>query len=168
MSEFWDWAVEAYGRGGVAEACLALQDDHGQCVPLLLWAAWRGMTGARIGDDAGTRAVALSRAWSEGVIAPLRAARRRLKTPLSEGDENDRLPLREHIKAIELEAEQALMRQLESLPGERRDVPPPFRPALVLDGLRRTAQLWSPDFPAEGVARLAEALTKGENLRYNA
>lgn len=167
MSKFWDWAVEAYGRDGVADACLALQDDHGQCVPLLLWAAWRGTTAARISDDVGRRAVAMSRAWSDGVITPLRSVRRRLKTALSEGDETVRLPLRDQVKAIELEAERALMRQLESLPGEPRAAPAPFRSALVLDSLGRIAGLWSPGFPAEGVARLSEALTKGENLRYN-
>ncbi len=167
MSEFWDWAVEAYGRDGVAEACLALQDDHGQCVPLLLWAAWRGMTGARISDDVGTRAVAMARAWSDGVTAPLRSVRRRMKTPLSEGDDAVRLALRDKVKAIELEAERALMQLLESLSGEPRAVPAPFRTVLVLDSLGRIAGLWSPGFPAEGVARLSEALTKGENLRYN-
>ena len=36
----WDWAVAAYGRPGVAPACLDLQDRFEQNVPLLLAAAW--------------------------------------------------------------------------------------------------------------------------------
>jgi uncharacterized protein (TIGR02444 family) len=40
VSVFWEWALDAYARPGVAEACLELQDVHGQNVPLLLWAAW--------------------------------------------------------------------------------------------------------------------------------
>ena len=36
----WDWSLEAYGQPGVPEACLALQDGHGQNTSLLLWAVW--------------------------------------------------------------------------------------------------------------------------------
>ncbi|HEY9218729.1 MAG TPA: TIGR02444 family protein, partial [Phenylobacterium sp.] len=38
----WDWVVAVYERPGVPEACLTLQDDHGQHTSLLLWAAWTG------------------------------------------------------------------------------------------------------------------------------
>ena len=36
----WDWALEAYAQPGVPEACLALQDAHGQNTSLLLWAVY--------------------------------------------------------------------------------------------------------------------------------
>ncbi|OZA82811.1 MAG: TIGR02444 family protein, partial [Caulobacter sp. 39-67-4] len=36
----WDWALQVYARQDVADACLSLQDAHGQNVPYLLWAAW--------------------------------------------------------------------------------------------------------------------------------
>ncbi|MBW8882612.1 MAG: TIGR02444 family protein, partial [Asticcacaulis sp.] len=104
---FWDWAVARYQRNGVAAACLALQDDHGQNVPLLLWAAWAAAHGMRI-EPRLAEAVRLARAWSDAVIVPLRGVRRRLKTPLSDGDEVARLKLRERVKAVELEAERAL------------------------------------------------------------
>lgn len=167
MSACWDWAVAAYGREGVAEACLELQDEHGQCVPLLLWAAWRGRSGAHITGDVAEQAAALCRIWSDEVIAPVRGVRRRLKTPLMDGDELVRLPLRENIKAVELAAERALMEQLQALPGESQDVPPPFLTALMLDFILKLAFLWSPDFPAEGLAKLCGALTKGEILQYD-
>jgi hypothetical protein len=38
--DIWDWALAAYGRPGVPEAALALQDRHGQNTSFLLWAVW--------------------------------------------------------------------------------------------------------------------------------
>ena len=38
----WDWTLKAYAQGGVPEACLALQDAHGQNTSLLLWSGLGG------------------------------------------------------------------------------------------------------------------------------
>ena len=38
--DLWTWACAAYAAPGVAEACLSLQDDYGQCVSFLLWRLW--------------------------------------------------------------------------------------------------------------------------------
>jgi len=147
MSEFWDWAVAVYERPGVAEACLRLQDAHGQCVPLLLWAAWSGETQTLVATEAASRA----RKWLE-VIEPLRAVRRRLKTPVSPEDDNSRLGLRERVKATELAAEQALMIELEALT--------PNRPAgrAVLPALLTVSAAWGGRVPVEVLARLADLL----------
>lgn len=104
----WDWAVETYGRPGVAEACLALQDSYGQNVSFLLWAIW-----ANPDEAALARGVQVARDWDQAVLAPLRSVRRALKT-----DE----ALREDIKAAELKAERRLLETLAPLakaaPGE--------------------------------------------------
>lgn len=111
--ELWPWAIDAYGRPDVATAALALQDDHGQCVPLLLWAAW-----ARPGDsDLIGRAVSLARTWEAAAILPLRAARRGLKAELPGGDDAAREALRARVKAGELEAERLLLKALAHLGG---------------------------------------------------
>ena len=34
----WTWCVQVYSAREVSRRCLRLQDTHGQCVPLLLWA----------------------------------------------------------------------------------------------------------------------------------
>jgi uncharacterized protein (TIGR02444 family) len=74
----WDWALRAYARQPVAEACLNLQDGHGQNVPYLLWAAWM----AEQGRQADLKAAAgLMRRWDSEVGAPLRGVRRALKPP---------------------------------------------------------------------------------------
>lgn len=153
-SDLWDWAVRAYAGEGVAEACLSLQDDHGQCVPLLLWAAWRG-------DASQAEAAArIARDW-QAVILPLRDARRRLKTEVSAGDEADRLALRAQVKAAELQAEKVLLTRLAALSDRKsmlnQDVAAPLRAAVAA---------WGGPVPEEALARLVEALTKGDFLRY--
>ncbi len=67
----WDWALEVYARQPVAEACLHLQDAHGQNVPYLLWAAWMAGEGrsADLKDAARTM-----RAWDAEVGPPARRA----------------------------------------------------------------------------------------------
>ena len=147
MAELWDWAVAAY-RGDAPAICLDLQDAHGQNVPLLLWAAWCAHEGTVIDDATLAQAVAVARTW-DGVVTPLRLARRRLKTLDSE-------VLRNKVKAVELLAEKAL---LEALP-----LPP--RPAAVTVGMTLTgavmaaADAWAPGCPAEKLARLTQALSE--------
>ncbi len=105
----WDWAGRAWAKPGVSAACLTLQDQHGQCVPLLLWALWL-LDDERTPDpDAIETAVSLCRS-AETVILPLRAARRAAAP-------TDRTPLLEQ----ELDAERGLMDRLAAivLSGER-------------------------------------------------
>ena len=126
--------MEAYARPGVAPACLMLQDRHAQNVPLLLWAVW-----ARAGDAASIeRATALARTWEEGVVAPLRAARRSLKAPAPPVDDVVREALREAVKAAELRAERVLLETLEGLPGDSA------ASASALEALRAVSAAWGP------------------------
>lgn len=155
MTDLWDWAVAVYARDGVAEACLALQDEHGQCVPLLLWAAWAAHGGHEILEAEAGHAARIARVWSEDVITPLRQVRRRLKTALEDGDEAARLPLREKIKALELDAERALMVRLAALDDEKLLAKQEIGQALVI-----VASAWSLKTPNDALSRLAEALTK--------
>ncbi|MBP2160862.1 MULTISPECIES: TIGR02444 family protein [Asticcacaulis] len=154
-TDLWDWAVSVYGRNEVAEACLVLQDDHDQCVPLLLWAAWRAHEGRGIDAPEAVKAAGIARIWADEVIAPLRQVRRRLKTPLEEGDEALRLPLREKIKGMELEAERALMRRLSDVSQEK-----PYLKQRTDEALVAVARAWAANVPKERLNRLAEALTK--------
>ncbi len=135
MSEFWGWAVAVYAQPGVAEACLDLQDSHGQNVPLLLWAIWRG------GDV--PAAVALARSWEDEVVGPLRGVRRRLKGRAGAD------ALREKVKAVELDAEQTLISALETLAGP---VPDPH-------ALTAVVQAWGGAVSSEALIRLAALIT---------
>ena len=115
MARFWDWSLEVYARPGVAEACLDLQDAHGQSVPVLLWAAWAGIEGRALGDDALVEGIALARGWEAMAVGPLRRIRRALRPSMPGIADPAREALRLQVKAAELDAERALMEALEAL-----------------------------------------------------
>jgi uncharacterized protein (TIGR02444 family) len=109
--KLWDWAAAAYARAGVEDLCLALQDDHDQCVGYLLWAAWTALNGRRIGPADFAATAAMARDWETTVLRPLRSVRRALKqAPPGVASEG----LRERIKAEELAAERMLLDALEA------------------------------------------------------
>jgi uncharacterized protein (TIGR02444 family) len=118
----WAWAVAVYARPGVAPACLALQEEYGQNVPLLLAAAWAAGEGRAL-DPGGAARMALD--WETAVVQPLRAARRGLKAPSPGIDDSSREALRSRVKAAELESERLLIDGFERLAvfgaGERLD-----------------------------------------------
>jgi uncharacterized protein (TIGR02444 family) len=167
MTDFWDWAVKVYGGEGVAEACLRLQDEDGQNVPLLLWAIWLACEGWSVSESQARKAADLARNWSSELIAPLRLLRRRLKTELSTGDEALRLPLREKIKAIELEAERALMLQLAGLNDLMKIDLNQSVNRQAFNNLRVMSQAWDHVVPESALLRLIEALSDGRFLQYN-
>lgn len=150
---FWDWAVAAYAAPGVAEACLDLQDAHDQNVPLLLWAAWCARTGRRPDEDALDAACDTARVWTDAAILPLRDLRRRLKSPIPDMDNADRLAVREQIKAVELDAERRLISALEGLAPAPCGGP---RPAL--DALAELSRRRDRVTPRPALAILAERL----------
>lgn len=144
----WDWALSAYGRPGVADACLRLQDQHGQNTSFLLWAVW-----AEVKDpDLLARAAAVTRAWDEAALRPLRAVRRALKAAQPPVDDAAREGLREDVKGAELRAERVLMETLASLSAGARGGAP------ALQALAAASGAWTTTAPDEALAALAAAL----------
>ena len=145
MSAFWDWALAAYDRPGVAEACLSLQDDHGQQTAYLLWAAWASPPAAALADGA-----ELARHWETTILGPVRQSRRALKAPLEPVDDAARLAVRETVKAVELDLEKLLMTSLAGLstPG----------PGAAISALVRAGAAWGDPPSPEALQRLATAL----------
>jgi uncharacterized protein (TIGR02444 family) len=150
---FWDWAVAAYAAPEVADTCLALQDTHGQDVPLLLWAAWCAATGRRPDEDDLDAAIDTARVWRDAAIVPLRELRRRLKSTIPDMDQDDRLAVREQVKAVELDAERRMMAALERLAPAQSAAPRPTLEALVELSRRRDRTT-----PRPALALLAERL----------
>lgn len=126
------FALDLYARAGVADACLALQDEAGVDVCLLLMALLavrvkqRPLSCAEIqaADDA-------IGPWRAEIVHPLRTMRRRLKSgPLpAPSDATGRF--RETIKACELQAERL---QLEVLAAHFDTLPPGVPEAQPVDG----------------------------------
>ncbi len=153
MTTLWDWASKAYGAPGVAEACLHLQDDADQNVPLLLWAAWLAKTGRQPDAETVEAACDTARAWADTTIQPLRAIRRTLKAPIPDMGDLARELIRDRVKALELEAEKHLLATLELLAPPSEGPP---RPAI--EGLAETARQWSRVVPRPALTALAERL----------
>ena len=143
----WDWALEAYARPGVPDACLRLQDEYGQNTSLLLWAVR-----AEVRDpDVLAGAAAAARAWDRTALVPLRDVRRALKPPLPPFDDGARLELREQVKGLELAAERLLLETLDRLSKGRGGAP-------ALEALTAASAAWGKPAPAQALAELAVAL----------
>jgi len=149
----WDFAAEIWRRPGLEAACLALQDDDGQCVPLLLWRLWTLAERRAVSAGTVAAAVAVARGWNDSVVAPLRAIRLVLRPPRPPVDDDARLALRARLRDAELAAERALFEALEGLTtagGGPWDAP--------LPALLELARAWGAPAPEERLAGLAAAL----------
>ena len=144
----WPFALDRYGRPGVEAAMLALQDDHGQCVPLLLWALWLAESGRPATKHALAQGATLARAWQDAAVAPLRDLRRRLRLPGPGAKSRERL--RQGVKALELDAERMLLEML-----EQASPAPSGVAASPADALADAVRAWGGEAPDHLLAELA-------------
>lgn len=103
---FWDFSLRAYRRNGVAEACIRLQDRHDVDVNLLFYFHWLATVRPNaLGKTEISAIVAETDDWRRGVVMPLRAIRRRMKTGF-DGFPSDAVDaLRNEVKRLELQSE---------------------------------------------------------------
>ena len=130
-SPFWRFSLQFYRQGAVADACIALQEDAGVDVNLLLFLLWLAGKQRQL---AAVEIAALDqrvRDWRDSTVKPLRAIRRDLKTapdlvaaPLAEA-------FRTRIKAAELEADSGLAAARANLDAYARVRDRSFAPAAV-------------------------------------
>jgi uncharacterized protein (TIGR02444 family) len=103
----WRFVLPFYAREGVAPACLTLQERLGVDVNILLFAIFaqveRGLT---LDNDDLATVDGLLGDWRSEVIQPLRRVRTRMKSGPAPAPSAATEPLRNRIKAAELEAEQ--------------------------------------------------------------
>jgi uncharacterized protein (TIGR02444 family) len=104
-SPFWRFSLRLYRAPGVGEACIALQEEAGVDVNLLLFLLWqaterRALTAADIKTLDETIG-----GWRDTAVIPLRNVRRALKSSPGLVDPNTAEAFRTRIKAVELEAE---------------------------------------------------------------
>jgi uncharacterized protein (TIGR02444 family) len=151
---FWRFSLAIYARPDVPPTCLVLQDQHGRDVNVMLFCCWLGASGRGLLDrtalDAADRAVA---GWRQEVVAHFRAARRGIKAaarPDSDG-------LYAKAKAVELEAERLLQRQLaERAPAENVGLPTEKR---LADALANLA-LYVGDAPSAPIVAALKAMAE--------
>ncbi|KXS37397.1 MAG: hypothetical protein AWU55_2399 [Halomonadaceae bacterium T82-2] len=151
----WHYACACYGAPGVADACLAAQDDLGADVCELLWLAWLYRFGLTPTADA-PRALAPVRAHQARHTRPLRERRRALKPLARPGSALE--TWREQLKRAELAAEHAALGMLQTLARRGDGV----RARRAEDGDLRTILQHHLGLPTERddpvLARLARAL----------
>jgi uncharacterized protein (TIGR02444 family) len=136
----------------VKDALLDLQDNHGQSVCFLLWAAWAATNGRDVAPHILTEAVEWARCWETEVVGPLRTARRGLKA-VPGLDAASRAILGGCVQTDELAAEQHLLDALESLAPAESRIPTDLETLL-----RSASAAWGSPAPPGRLTALAAAL----------
>lgn len=116
---FWTWSLEVYGRPGVEQILLDLQDRLGLDVNMVLFACWTGVN--RRGPLSASEwetLIAGAAEWRGEVIIPLRGIRRFLKRD-EEG--NDVRSLRDKVKQLELDAERIMQLEIARMADPLRE-----------------------------------------------
>ncbi len=158
---FWQFSLALYAEPDVAPSCIALQDNCGADVNLVLFALWAARHGVRLthADIAGVEAAV--RAWRSGVVQPLRAARRALKPAAADLDPAAEA-LRDLVKAAELEAERQQQARMAPLLPAATEAP---SSALARADLDAYAQAISARLPEADVAVLLGAWERIDPIR---
>jgi uncharacterized protein (TIGR02444 family) len=102
---FWRFSLRFYRQPGVSGACIALQDNCGVDVNLLLFLFWLADDGQLLSADEVRRLDNKVRDWRNLTVVPIRDARRKLKGTETLIDPAKQEAFRTKIKAVELEAE---------------------------------------------------------------
>ncbi|MGQ7792483.1 TIGR02444 family protein [Faunimonas sp. B44] len=156
----WRFALAVYGRPGVAEACLLLQDSCGVDVNVLLVALFSARAGRPLSPSGIAAADAAIARWREEVVRPLRVVRRAMKSEAAVFGGDGEM-VRNRVKAAELAAEQL---EQAVLAGAVAAMAPGEGPADSAAVIRAVVAFYSAgaDDPAaaaleQAVARIAEA-----------
>jgi uncharacterized protein (TIGR02444 family) len=103
---FWDFSIKFYGQNPVSSSCLALQENVGADINILLYCCWIASEGAAAMEGAEfSEIISVIEPWQSKVVNGLRQIRRSIKKDpsLRFGSFSD--GLRVSIKNSELEAE---------------------------------------------------------------
>src|SRR5437764_10606198 len=104
-SPFWRFSLRFYREPGVADACIALQEEAGVDVNLLLFLLWQATRGRELSPGEVADLERRIGPWREMTVVPLRNVRRALKSPPGLVAVQTGEAFRTRIKAVELEAE---------------------------------------------------------------
>jgi uncharacterized protein (TIGR02444 family) len=116
-SPFWQFSLRFYRLPKVADACIALQEDAGVDVNLLLFLLWQALQCRAFSAAAVADLDAAVAPWRDATVIPLRRMRRILKTPPALVAGATAEAFRNRVKAIELEAERLQQEAMYALAG---------------------------------------------------
>jgi uncharacterized protein (TIGR02444 family) len=104
-SPFWRFSLRFYRQREVADACIALQEEAGIDVNLLLFLLWHATQKRALSAPEVAELERRAAPWRNMTVIPLRTMRRALKSPPALVPGATAEFFRAKIKAVELEAE---------------------------------------------------------------
>jgi uncharacterized protein (TIGR02444 family) len=113
----WDFVLNYYGRKGVSDALIGLQDNHGIDVNMLLFLMWMAAQSKSVAADDVKFVSTTSQAWQRAVVVPIRGVRRLLKENAPLVPAEAAAAFRKKVQAIELEGEQLQLNAMAALVG---------------------------------------------------
>ena len=114
--EFWRTSLELYGREGMSDALIALQERRGADVNLLLYCCWTALSGrGRLNAGQLRRADEAVAGWRDEVTLPLRALRTRIKRRPERWALDGATEVRRRVLEAELASERVTQGILEDL-----------------------------------------------------
>ena len=162
-SPFWRFSLRLYRAPGVGEACIALQEEAGVDVNLLLFLLWQA-TERRALAAADVKALDETiGGWRDTAVIPLRNLRRALKSSPGLVAPNAAEAFRTRIKAVELEAERLQQEAMYALAASMplgRDATSPVEAARSNVAAYETVRAVA--FPMAAVDTVLTALAKLE------
>jgi uncharacterized protein (TIGR02444 family) len=164
-SPFWRFSLQFYRQPGVAEACIALQEQAGADVNLLLFLLWHAAQQRRLAAAEIERLEHTIAPWRDRAVVPLRAIRRALKSPPGLVEPGTAEAFRTRIKAVELEAERLQQEAMHDLvrAGLLGEAAPSVAEAARAN-MAAYARLCGADFAAPAVRTVLDALARS-NVR---
>ena len=118
-SAFWRFSLGFYRQPGVADACIALQEEAGVDVNLLLFLLWHATRRRELSPTEVAELEHRIGTWREMTVVPLRSVRRALKSPPALVPAQTAEAFRTRIKAVELEAERLQQEAMHELARTR-------------------------------------------------
>ncbi len=156
-SPFWRFSLRLYRRPEVADACIALQDEAGVDVNLLMFLLWQGTLARTLSAAEVAELERRIGPWRNATVVPLRALRRALKSPPDLVAPATAEHFRTRIKAAELEAERLQQEAMYALAASvGRQAPSPEAAARA--NVAAYAAMAGTTFPEPAIDTLLAAL----------
>ena len=106
FDRFWTFSLDRYGRPGVSEACLELQESLRVDVNILLLCLWTAHDGQQLATNTLSEIIdGEPGSWHRDVVVPIRLARKAMKGRTIGGDGGRVEAARDRVKAVEIACE---------------------------------------------------------------
>jgi uncharacterized protein (TIGR02444 family) len=155
-SPFWRFSLQFYRLPKVADACIALQEDCGVDVNLLLFLLWHARQRRRLSTVDVTELEGKIAPWRDITVIPLRSVRRALRSPPALVEAPTAEAFRNRIKAVELEAERLQQEAMFALAPLGAEVADPAGASRA--NVSAYEEMLKVKFPAAAVETLRAAL----------